>query len=173
MHLKRQVEDIWSNGTFVLIVSLLWSDICGGIRWWGLRGGCALESESLVQNHICSICSRVILGSSKFTKLVFPHRIVGSSLMPKPKAFGEAQNRKYFAALEGTWKRLEEAVGKCEQQTSVELFFYKNRYNSVVSLELLFCSIHFSIFQIPYLRKTKTRVIDKYVGTTLQVIIVR
>ena len=50
MNLDRHMKDVWDIWTFLLIGWLLWSDICGGIRWW--RGQCLGVGESGAESHL-------------------------------------------------------------------------------------------------------------------------
>lgn len=46
----RQMKDAWDIGTFLLIGWFLWSDICGGVRWWW--GLCSGVRESGTESHL-------------------------------------------------------------------------------------------------------------------------
>lgn len=48
--LGRQMKDGWDTGTFLLFGWFLWSDICGGVRWWW--GLCSGVRESGTESHL-------------------------------------------------------------------------------------------------------------------------
>lgn len=115
------------------------------------------------------------LSSSEFPKPVFPHHIMGVRLMLHQKVWESLKRENISVLLTGTWKRLEEAIVKCEQCILVKLFFYVKQIQLCFELIVAFF-VHciFLYFRFPTVRKRKTsiRAINKYVGTALQIMIV-
>lgn len=146
------MEDGWDIWAFFLIGWFLWSDICGGVRWWGC---CAQESESLDRSTSALLANWAILSSFKFTKPLFPHHVMGARVMPTSKGFGETQHRKYSSAIDRLGKGCR-SYSKMWEYMSVKLFFcIKQIWLCCEIMVDFFPSSYFSVFQISYYQKNK------------------